>query len=69
MVAWIGGRAPSQTLAALFLGIDVGRILQVVFEIAGLMRRDTARERFPFMVLAGVIGGMLLPWVTGLLIK
>ena len=67
--AWIGGLTPSATLSVLFLGIGAGAILEVVYEIAGLIRRDTARESMPLLVFGGVTAGMLLLWVTGLLIK
>jgi zinc transporter ZupT len=67
--AWIGGFAPSPTLAVLFLAIGAGAIFQVTYEIAKLIRKDTTREPMPMTVLAGVVAGMLLLWVTGLLIK
>lgn len=67
--AWIGGFAPSPVLAALFLGIGVGAIFEVVYEIARLIGQDTAKEPQPLLVFSGVIAGMLLLWVTGLLIK
>jgi hypothetical protein len=67
--AWIGGFAPSATLAVLFFGIGAGAIFQVVYEIARMIRRDTARESMPMTVLTGVVAGMLVLWVTGLLIK
>jgi zinc transporter ZupT len=67
--AWIGGFSPSPTLAVLFLAIGTGAIFQVVFEIARLIQKDTSREPMPFLVLSGVVAGMLLLWVTGLMIK
>lgn len=67
--AWIGGFAPSPTLAVLFLGIGAGAIFEVVYEIAKLIRKDTERRPMPFTVLTGLIAGMLVLWVTGLLIK
>jgi len=67
--AWIGGYAPSPTLAVLFLAIGTGAIFQVVYEIGKLIQRDTARQAAPGMVFGGVLTGMLLLWVTGLLIK
>jgi hypothetical protein len=41
----------------------------VVYEIAKLIQKDTAREAMPITVFSGVLSGMLLLWVTGLLIK
>jgi zinc transporter ZupT len=67
--AWIGGFAPSPTLAVFFLAIGAGAIFQVTYEIAKLIRKDTAREPMPLTIFSGVVAGMLLLWVTGLLIK
>jgi len=67
--AWLGGFVPSPTLAVLFLGIGAGAIFEVAYEIARMIGRDTARERFPMTVFSGVVAGMLLLWVTGLMIK
>lgn len=67
--AWIGGYTPSPFLAVLFLAIGTGAIFQVVYEIAKLIQKDTARESMPMIVFSGVLTGMLLLWVTGLLIK
>ncbi len=66
---WIGGLSPSPTLAVLFFGIGTGAIFEVVYEIAQLIRQDTAEEPMPLTVFGGVLAGMLLLWVTGLLIK
>lgn len=67
--AWIGGLSPSPTLAGLFLGIGTGAVFEVVYEIGKLIGKDTAREPMPMTVLSGVMAGMLLLWVTGVLIK
>lgn len=67
--AWIGGFTPSPFLAVLFLAIGTGAIFQVIYEIAKLIQRDTAREPMPMTVFNGVLAGMLLLWVTGLFIK
>ena len=67
--AWIGGFAPSPTLAVLFLAVGSGAVFQVTYEIAKLIRKDTTREPMPMTLFAGVVAGMLLLWVTGLLIK
>ncbi len=67
--AWIGGYTPSPFLAVLFLAIGTGAIFEVVFEIAKLIQKDTVRESMPLTVFSGVVTGMLLLWVTGLLIK
>ncbi|MEW5961910.1 MAG: metal transporter [Chloroflexota bacterium] len=67
--AWIGGFAPSPTLAVLFLAIGAGAVFEVIYEIARLIRTDTAQRPMPLTVFAGVVAGMLLLWVTGLFIK
>ena len=67
--AWIGGYSPSPFLAVLFLAIGTGAIFEVIYEIAKLIQKDTAREAMPMTVFSGVLTGMLLLWVTGLLIK
>lgn len=65
--AWIGAFSPSATFAALFLGIGTGAIFEVVYEIAKLLRKEKKLDAM--MVFWGVLAGMLLLWVTGLLIK
>jgi zinc transporter, ZIP family len=67
--AWIGGFTPSPTLAVLFLGIGTGAIFEVVYEIARLIRKDTQKEAMPVTVFSGILAGMLVLWVTGLMIK
>jgi zinc transporter ZupT len=67
--AWIGGYTPSPTLAVLFLAVGAGAIFEVVYEIAKLIRKDTRIGSSPMTVFSGVMTGMLLLWVTGLLIK
>ena len=67
--AWIGGYTPSPLLAVLFLAIGTGAIFEVVYEIGKLIQKDAQREAMPMTVFSGVLTGMLLLWVTGLLIK
>ena len=67
--AWIGGYTPSPFLAVLFLAIGTGAIFEVVYEISKLIQRDTTKQPMPLTVFSGVLTGMLLLWVTGLLIK
>ena len=67
--AWIGGYTPSPFLAVLFLAIGTGAIFQVAVEIGRIIQKDTTREGMPAIVLSGVLTGMLLLWVTGILIK
>jgi zinc transporter ZupT len=67
--AWIGGYSPSPLLSLLFFAIGTGAIFEVVVEIARLIRSDLQRESMPMVVVGGVLAGMLLLWVTGLMIK
>ena len=67
--AWIGAFTPSPTLSVLFLAIGTGAVFEVVLEIARLIQKDTARESMPVTIFSGIVSGMLLLWVTGLLIK
>jgi zinc transporter, ZIP family len=69
--AWIGGYTPSPFLAVLFLAIGAGAIFQVIYEISKLIQKDIEREARAMSgtVVSGVLSGMLLLWVTGLLIK
>ncbi|MCI0398929.1 MAG: metal transporter [Chloroflexi bacterium] len=67
--AWIGGLTFSQPLAVLFLAIGAGAVFEVVYEIAKLIRKDTAKRPMPATVFAGVTAGMLLLYMTGLFIK
>ncbi len=67
--AWIGGYTPSPFLAVLFLAIGAGAIFEVIYEIAKLLQKDKQRESSPLTVFSGVLTGMMLLWITGLLIK
>jgi len=44
-------------------------VFEVVYEIAKLIQKDTSRQPMPLTVFGGLVAGMLLLWVTGLLIK
>lgn len=66
---WIGGLSPSPTLSVLFFAIGTGAILEVVYEISHLIRKDTTKEGMPMIIFSGVIAGMMVMWITGLLIK
>jgi ZIP family zinc transporter len=66
---WLGALSPSATLAVFFLGVGAGAIFQVVFEIAKMLQRDDAKEPRPMLVFSGIMAGMLVMYVTGLLVK
>jgi zinc transporter ZupT len=67
--AWIGGFASSATLATVFLAVGAGAIFEVVYEIVKLIQKDTEQQSMPILILSGVFTGMMLLWVTGLIIK
>lgn len=67
--AWIGGLVNSQPLAVLFLAIGAGAVFEVAYEIGKIIQRDAEKRPVPLTVFAGVTVGMLLLYVTGLLIK
>lgn len=67
--AWIGGLTYSQPLAVLFLAIGAGAVFEVVYEVFKLIRQDAAKRPMPLTIFAGVTVGMLLLYITGLLIK
>ncbi|KXK15802.1 MAG: putative metal cation transporter [Chloroflexi bacterium OLB14] len=67
--AWIGGFTPSPFLAVLFLAIGTGAIFQVAVEIWKMIQKDNEKQSVPIMIFSGVLVGMLMLWVTGILIK
>ena len=67
--AWVGGLSYSAVLSVLFLAIGAGAVFEVVYEIGKLIQRDIARRPMPLTVFSGVTLGMLMLYVTGLLIK
>ncbi len=56
-------------IGVLFLAVGTGAIFEVVYEIAKLIQKDTTRQPMPLTVFSGIVTGMLLLWVTGLMIK
>lgn len=67
--SWIGGFSPSPVLAVLFLAVGTGAVFEVVYEITKLIKKDKIHETMPVTLYLGIMAGMLLLWVTGLLIK
>ena len=65
--AWLGGLAYSPTAAVLFLSLGAGAIIQVVWEIAKLMRRDAKNLADP-LVAVGFAAGILVMYATGLVV-
>ncbi len=67
--AWLGGFSPSPILAVLFLGVGTGAIFEVAYEIGLMLQKDKEAKKSPYAIFAGVFAGMLILWVTGLIIK
>ena len=69
---WIGGFAFSPLLAAIFLGIGVGAIWQVIVEVVGLLRRYADQEETPLVSwinLAGFLSGIAIMYLTAYPVK
>jgi zinc transporter, ZIP family len=66
--AWIGAAAFTPSLAAFLLGVGVGAIAQVIVQIAPGLRNAAGRV-VDGAVAAGIAGGMLAMYATGLLVS
>jgi zinc transporter ZupT len=68
--AWIGGFAYTPLWAVIFLGIGVGAIAQVVYQIGRQTARGTAALRAwtSWPVLGGLTAGVAVMYVTGMLV-
>jgi zinc transporter, ZIP family len=74
----IGGFAFSNLLAALFLAVGAGAILQVIYEVGKLLLKDSTQEKgdqapslsasLSAANLAGLVVGVALMYATGLLV-
>lgn len=70
--AWIGSLAFSPFMAALFLSLGAGAILQVTYEVGKLLVRDAQRENRPalsWLNFAGLAAGILIMYLTAFLVK
>jgi ZIP family zinc transporter len=68
--AWIGGLLYSPALSTLFLAIGAGAVFQVAYQIGRQMVWTGAAERQrPWAALSGVLAGMLMLYLTGVVIK
>ncbi|NLX09171.1 MAG: metal transporter [Chloroflexi bacterium] len=68
---WIGGFAFDPLLAAIFLSIGAGAILQVVYEVARLVVRSSQRDGVPALSwtnIAGLVAGIAIMYLTALLV-
>ena len=66
--AWIGAAAFNASIAAFLFGFGAGAIVQVVVQLAPSLRDDAGRTLHPAAV-AGVLGGLVLMFTTGLLVS
>jgi zinc transporter, ZIP family len=69
---WVGGFAFNPVLAALFLAIGVGAILQVVWEVGRLVAKESAgleRPTVNWTNLAGFVVGVALMYFTAFMVK
>lgn len=69
---WIGGFAFGPLLAAIFLSIGAGAILQVIWEVGKLLVRDAQRAGQPavsWLNFAGLTAGILVMYLTAFLVK
>jgi len=69
--AWIGGFTYSDLAAAIFLGVGVGAIVQVIVEVGKLLMRHGQREGATFATWPNAIGfaaGLVIMYATALLV-
>ena len=69
---WIGGLAFSPFLAALFLSIGAGAILQVMWEVSKLLGRDARAaggSALTWLNFGGLAAGILIMYLTAFLVK
>lgn len=70
--AWVGGFFYSPFLTVLFLGIGVGAIWQVIFEVGRLLRQDAERADRSIVTWLNVLGflaGLAVMYGTAFLVK
>lgn len=68
--AWIGGFVTSPVLSVLFLSIGAGAIFEVVYEIGRHMIWSASPKRqMPLTVFSGIGAGMLVLYLTGIMVK
>ena len=67
---WVGGLVYSQALSVLFLAIGAGAVFQVAFEIGRQsIGKGAGARQAPLVTFSGVLTGMLVLYVTGVVIK
>lgn len=69
---WIGGFAYSNLLSAVFLAVGAGAILQVIYEVARILSKDSVRAGAPVLSapnLGGLTVGIGIMYATALLVS
>jgi zinc transporter, ZIP family len=69
---WIGGFAFSNLMAAVFLAVGAGAILQVIYEVTRLLLKDSGRSKSPALSapnLGGLLTGVAVMYATALLVS
>ncbi len=66
--AWIGSAAFNSSLAAFLFGFGAGAIVQVIVQLAPSLRSGDGRTLDP-VVVAGILAGMGIMFLTGLLVS
>lgn len=69
---WFGSLAYSPVLAALFLSLGAGAILQVIWEVGKLLWRDAVRQdrsALNWLNFAGLTAGVVIMYLTAFLVK
>src|SRR5215207_2610620 len=66
--AWIGASAFNPSLAALMFGVGAGAIAQVIVQIAPQIRDGAGRVLHP-LAISGLLTGLVVMYVTGLLVS
>ncbi len=69
---WVGGFVFNPVAATIFLGIGLGAIVQVIWEVGKLVVNDAARHQAPALTwtnLAGVALGVAVMYFTAFMVK
>ena len=69
---WIGGFIFNPVAAVVFLAIGIGAIIQVIWEVGKMVRRDAASHQEPVLSwpnLAGMMAGVAIMYFTAFLVK
>jgi len=68
--AWVGGLVHAQGLSVLFLAIGAGAVFQVAHAIGReMVWKEGADRARPLTTFVGVLAGMLVLYITGIVIK